>query len=112
MCAATQKQFLYRKACDNKALGWRLCGGRCQHIRRTCKKSEGIKKIAVLRADVDNLGTSFVYGFRRGEDERYVTLSRTAALSRQLSLFLRDISTKFLRRGQKVFLQKAVQEML
>lgn len=76
------------------------------------KKSEGIKKIAVLRADVDNLGTSFVYGFRRGEDERYVTLSRTAALSRQLSLFSRDISTKFLRRGQKVFLQKAVQEML
>lgn len=55
------------------------------------KKSEGIKKIAVLRADVDNLGTSFVYGFRRGEDERYVTLSRTAALSRQLSLFFKGL---------------------
>lgn len=54
----------------------------------------------VLRADVDNLGTSFVYGFRRGEDERYVTLSRTAALSRQLSLFFKwDISTKFLLQG-------------
>ncbi len=31
-------------------------------------KANGIKKIAVLRADVDNLGTTFVSGFRRGED--------------------------------------------
>ena len=63
------------------------------------KKSEGIKKIAVLRADVDNLGTSFVYGFRRGEDERYVTLSRTAALSRQLSLFFKGYINKILAQG-------------
>ena len=63
------------------------------------KKSEGIKKIAVLRADVDNLGTSFVYGFRHGEDERYVTLSRTAALSRQLSLFFKGYINKILAQG-------------
>ena len=65
------------------------------------EKSKGIKKIAVLRADVDNLGTSFVYGFKRGEDERYVTLSRTAALSRQLSLFFKGYINKILTQGNE-----------
>ena len=52
--------------------------------------AEGIKRIGILRADVDNLGNAFVNGFRRPNgNERYVTLSRTAALSRQLSLFFK-----------------------
>lgn len=61
--------------------------------------ARGIQKIAVLRADVDNLGTSFVYGFKRGEDESYVTLSRTATLSRQLSLFFKGYINKILTQG-------------
>lgn len=52
--------------------------------------SEGINRIGVLRADVDNLGNAFVNGFRNHENnDRYVTLSRTVALSRQLSLFFK-----------------------
>ncbi len=62
-------------------------------------KSKGIKRIAVLRADVDNLGTSFVYGFKRDKDESYVTMSRTAALSRQLSLFFKGYINKILAQG-------------
>ena len=49
------------------------------------KEAEGIDRIAVLRADVDNLGQAFVSGF----PEKYTTLSRTATLSRQLSLFFK-----------------------
>lgn len=52
--------------------------------------SEGIKHIGILRADVDNLGQAFVSGFANPENQnRYVTLSRTATLSRQLSLFFK-----------------------
>lgn len=54
------------------------------------EKSEGIKRIAVLRADVDNLGKTFVSGFEQENgDNGYVTLARTATLSRQLSLFFK-----------------------
>lgn len=49
------------------------------------KEAEGIDRIAVLRADVDNLGRAFVSGF----PEEYTTLSRTAMFSRQLSLFFK-----------------------
>ena len=53
------------------------------------KKSEGIERIAVLRADVDNLGNTFVNGFKDTGEGRYETLSRTATLSRQLSIFFK-----------------------
>ncbi|MBD9120478.1 MAG: type III-A CRISPR-associated protein Cas10/Csm1 [Ruminococcaceae bacterium] len=62
---------------------------RNQTFEELAKASEGIKRIAVLRADVDNLGQAFVQGF----SEKYNTLSRTATLSRQLSIFF----TKYLK---------------
>lgn len=45
----------------------------------------GIRRLGVLRADVDNLGAAFLAGF----PAKYATLTRTAALSRQLSLFFK-----------------------
>ncbi len=52
--------------------------------------AKGINRIGVLRADVDNLGHAFVSGFNDPKnDNRYVTLSRTAMLSRHLSLFFK-----------------------
>lgn len=56
-----------------------------QSFEELAKTSEGIQRIGVLRADVDNLGQTFVGGF----DNKYTTISRTAALSRQLSLFFK-----------------------
>lgn len=54
------------------------------------EQATGIDRIGVLRADVDNLGMAFVAGFNNQENQnRYVTLSRTATLSRQLSLFFK-----------------------
>ena len=52
--------------------------------------AEGIDRIAVLRMDVDNLGSAFVSGFENQETEdRYVTISRTASFSRQLTIFFK-----------------------
>ncbi len=64
-------------------------------------KAEGISRIGVLRADVDNLGRTFVSGFQRpDEDTRFVTLSRTATLSRQLSLFFKCYINQILENGE------------
>lgn len=57
--------------------------------------SEGIRRLAVCRMDVDNLGQSFVSGYVQKslssleEQQHYVTISRTAAFSRQMSLFFK-----------------------
>ncbi len=57
--------------------------------------STGIQRLAICRMDVDNLGHAFVAGFENSngktadEKFRYVTLSRTASLSRQLSHFFK-----------------------
>lgn len=66
------------------------------------EQAQGIKRIGILRADVDNLGSTFVSGFKRDNgDEKYVTLSRTAALSRQLSLFFKCYINKLLADGEE-----------
>ena len=53
-------------------------------------KSEGIRRIGVLRADVDNLGTAFVRGFERSNgSQQYVSISRTATFSRKLNMFFK-----------------------
>lgn len=60
-----------------------------------CSDSTGIARLAICRMDVDNLGQAFVSGFRSpGEQipekrDRFLTLCRTAAFSRQLSLFFK-----------------------
>ena len=65
------------------------------------EEAEGIDRIGILRADVDNLGHAFVAGFDNPENHnRYVTLSRTAALSRQLSLFFKLYINQILEHGQ------------
>lgn len=56
--------------------------------------SRGIKRIGVLRADVDNLGQTFVSGLGK-----YDTLSRTATLSRQLSIFFKFFIRSILEEG-------------
>lgn len=49
------------------------------------QESAGIRRLGVLRADVDSLGAAFRAGF----PGKYATLTRTAVLSRQLSLFFK-----------------------
>jgi len=66
------------------------------------KEAEGINRIAVLRADVDNLGRAFVSGF----PEEYTTLSRTAMFSRQLSLFFKHHINHILRNPKFFMISK------
>lgn len=61
-----------------------------ENFAELAKMSAGIHRLGILRADVDNLGQAFALGFQRADgDRKYVTLSRTAELSRQLSLFFK-----------------------
>lgn len=62
---------------------------------RGLSESSGIPRLGVLRADVDNLGAAFLAGF----PSSYTTLTRVAALSRQLSLFFKH-SINALCRGE------------
>ena len=54
-------------------------------------EDKGIKRLGVLRADVDNLGAAFIGGFiSAGSDKfKYGTLSRYADLSRDLAMFFK-----------------------
>ena len=56
------------------------------------KKSRGISRLAVFRADVDNLGTLFQSGFKNKDSKepyKNVTLSKSVVLSRYLSDFFK-----------------------
>ena len=54
------------------------------------KNSSGIERLAVMRADIDNLGKAFVSGFESEKNRgKYSTLSRTATFSRKISMFFK-----------------------
>lgn len=54
------------------------------------RQTEGITRMGVFRADVDNLGKAFISGFAGSDDSQsYVSLARTMALSRSLSVFFK-----------------------
>lgn len=60
---------------------------------RLASEGQGIKRLGVLRADVDFLGAVFIAGLmdeQSSEPFQYVNLVRTAVLSRQLSLFFKN----------------------
>lgn len=59
-------------------------------FKEYAEEAEGIERMGIIRADVDNLGQAFVAGFEcEKNQDRYMTLSRTATFSRQLSLFFK-----------------------
>ena len=71
------------------------------------KKGKGIERLAVLRADIDNLGTLFQTGFEdkeyintdwEKEPYRFVRFSKTVVLSRYLSDFFKRIINLILER--------------
>ncbi len=62
----------------------------------TLESGKGIKRLGVLRADVDNLGTVFVSGI----PPEKISISRTATLSRALSYFFKSKLNKILEGGR------------
>lgn len=62
--------------------------------KSSCKIDKGIKRLGVLRLDIDDLGIAFSSGFVNDKDKiednlRYATLSRYADLSKDISMFFK-----------------------
>ena len=87
----------YRAKRDNKYL-------KNPTLEELAEKSEGIEKICVLRADVDNLGSAFISGFKSSKLKS--NLARRATLSRQLSLFFKYYINDILSNGKNDILSK------
>ncbi len=79
--------------------------GNLKTFAELAANSRGIERIGVLRADVDDMGAAFVSGFIRETDNvkdySYLTLSRTATLSRSLSIFFKYYLNDLLANGQE-----------
>lgn len=71
-------------------------------LEETADHASGIRRIGVLRADVDNLSDAFIRGF----EAKYDTLSRKTVLSGGLSLFFKFYINYFLSNGQKKLMDK------
>lgn len=70
-------------------------------FQKLAGKATGIKRIGVLRADVDNLGHSFVRGFEQKDgSDNYTTLSRTASFSKKMSIYFKNNINLLLERGE------------
>lgn len=76
-------------------------------FEKLAKKSEGINRIAVFRADVDNLADAFVNGFVSEKyGEKYMTISRTATFSRKMSMFFKYHINYILKNGEFYIVDK------
>ncbi|MCK1202981.1 type III-A CRISPR-associated protein Cas10/Csm1, partial [Streptococcus uberis] len=58
-------------------------------------EKSGIKRLAVLRLDVDNLGAGFMAGFSLQGNGKFNTFSRTATFSRSMSQFFKVYINQF-----------------
>lgn len=65
----------------------------------------GYKKLAVFRADVDNLGKTFIDGFKHEKYKtKLMTLSRNATFSRMMSLFFKNYMNNILKLPEEYFI--------
>lgn len=60
-----------------------------QYAQLSVKDGYGIKRVAVVRLDVDDLGSAFMGGFSHQGEGKYNTLSRSATFSRVMSQFFK-----------------------
>ncbi|MCI6710514.1 MAG: type III-A CRISPR-associated protein Cas10/Csm1 [Firmicutes bacterium] len=68
-------------------------------------EAAGIDRVAALRMDVDNLGQAFVAGFENKKNgDKYVTLSRTATFSRQMTIFFKYHINRILSASEHTFI--------
>lgn len=89
--------FRADKPYRNIRLGNYVCWG---DFAGLVNASNGIKRLAVIRADVDSLGQSFVNGFSKTGGGKYETISRTSVFSRKLSEFFKYHINYILRHGE------------
>lgn len=70
-------------------------------LSRDSQTKQGIKRLAVVRLDVDDLGAAFMAGFAGQEDGRFSTFARSAIFSQNMSLFFKCYIHQFAR-GKKL----------
>lgn len=66
-----------------------------QYAKLSQESGQGIKRLAVVRLDVDDLGAAFMAGFSYQADGKYNTLARSATFSRSMSLFFKVYINQF-----------------
>lgn len=66
-----------------------------QYAKLSQKSGQGIKRLAVVRLDVDDLGAAFMAGFSYQDGGKYNTLARSATFSRSMSLFFKVYINQF-----------------
>ncbi|PAK80122.1 type III-A CRISPR-associated protein Cas10/Csm1 [Lentilactobacillus parakefiri] len=70
----------------------------------TCDENQqpiGIKRIAALRCDVDDLGYAFMAGFSQQNNGIYNTFGRTATFSRSMSIFFKLYINQFAKENKR-----------
>ena len=65
------------------------------NLSKDSESGQGIKRLAVLRLDVDDLGAAFMAGFSYQDGGKYNTLARSATFSRIMSLFFKVYINQF-----------------
>lgn len=65
------------------------------NLSKDSESGQGIKRLAVLRLDVDDLGAAFMAGFSYQEGGKFNTLARSATFSRSMSLFFKVYINQF-----------------
>ena len=64
-------------------------------LSQDSETGQGIKRLAVVRLDVDDLGAAFMAGFSHQDSGKYNTLARSATFSRSMSLFFKVYINQF-----------------
>ncbi|RSK06119.1 hypothetical protein D8787_03905 [Streptococcus mitis] len=64
-------------------------------LSQDSQTGQGIKRLAVVRLDVDDLGAAFMAGFSYQDGGKYNTLARSATFSRSMSLFFKVYINQF-----------------
>lgn len=65
------------------------------NLSKDTESGQGIKRLAVLRLDVDDLGAAFMAGFSYQAGGKFNTLARSATFSRSMSLFFKVYINQF-----------------
>ena len=71
-----------------------------KELEKMSASSEGIDRIGVIRADIDDLGKAFVSGFSQTGNGKYETISRSAVFSRKISMFFKFYINSILKNGK------------
>jgi len=61
--------------------------GEPKTFEEIANKSEGVKNLAVMKSDVDNLGLIFSIGLEKEDGESNLSISRVSTMSRMLEMF-------------------------